>query len=254
MMKIHFVASKKPDSLAVLQSFIGKYGQVDVEEAEVIVSLSGDGMVLHTMHTNFERSVPIYGMNRGKVGFLTNSFHADGLIARLEKAQKLRIHPLMVEAINTAGQAFESMAINEVCLMRDSNQAARIRVAIDDIVRLNEIVCDGIIVSSPIGSTAYNLSVGGPVLPLDCGLLSLTAISPFRPRMWRGALIKDTSTVSAGVLDPYDRSVKVVADYVEFKDVKDVRIKHDKSKYVTLLLDDVQAFQERVLAEPFATD
>ena len=253
-MRIHFLTSGTRKSRAAHKIFTERYGQHSLDKADIIVSLSGDGMVLRAFHENIDRkNIPIYGMNRGKIGFLTNDFAVDNLIERLEKAQPLKIHPLVVKCTDIDGKEFESIAVNEVYFMRESNQTSQMRLSIDNIVRLKELMCDGLIVSSPIGSTAYNYSAQGAVLPLDSGLLSLSAISAFRPRRWRGAVIKDSSTVFISVLNAVKRPTKVVADYVEFQRVSSAEINVDKSKTITLLLDDIKLLDEKMIAEQFSS-
>lgn len=253
-MKIHFLSSGSSKSRAAHKLFTQKYGQSSLNDADVIVSLSGDGMVLRAFHENMNRkNIPIYGINRGKVGFLTNKFATDNLIERLEKAQELKINPLIVKAINVHGDEFESIAINEVYSIRESNQTAKIKLQLDNSIKIKELMCDGLIVSSSIGSTAYNFSAGGPVLPLECGLLSIAAISAFRPRKWSGAVIKDSSTVHISVLDPVRRPVKLVADYIEFPKVSTYEVSLDKNKFVTLLLDNVDDLSNKMIDEQFLT-
>lgn len=253
-MKIHFLTSGTRKSRAAHKIFTERYGQHSLDSADVIVSLSGDGMVLRAFHENIDRkNIPIYGMNRGNLGFLTNNFEVDDLLTRLEKAQSLKIHPIVVKCVDIDGKEFESIAVNEVYFMRESNQTSQLRVGIDDVVRLKELMCDGLIISSPIGSTAYNYSAHGPVLPLDSELLSLSAISAFRPRRWGGAIIKNSSKVSVSVLNAIKRPTKVVADYVEFQRISSAEIAIDKSKSITLLLDDIKLLEEKMIAEQFSS-
>lgn len=253
-MKIHFLSSGSSKSRAAHKVFTQKYGQSSLNDADVIVSLSGDGMVLRAFHENMNRkNIPIYGINRGQVGFLTNEFATENLIERLEKAQELRINPLIVKATNAHGEDFESIAINEVYSIRESNQTARMQLKIDNDVKIKELMCDGLIVSSSIGSTAYNFSAGGPVLPLGCGLLSISAISAFRPRKWPGAVIKDSSIVQIEIEDPIMRPVKLVADYIEFPKTSYYEVSLDRNKFVTLLVDSVENLSNKMIDEQFLT-
>lgn len=253
-MNIHFLTSGSEKSKKAYDLFVQMYGQSSLDNAEVIVALSGDGMMLRAFHENFHgKNIPIYGMNRGRVGFLTNKFQTEGLPKRLTNAHQLKIHPLVLEAVDVRGERFESIAINEVYLMRDSNQASKIRVSIDDVIRLKELVCDGIVVSSPIGSTAYNYSANGPVLPVNCNLLSLMALSAFRPRRWKGAIIDASSNINLRVIDPNRRPVNVIADYVEFSKIVKANVYQDSQKSVTLLLDDPNALHEKMMQEQFMT-
>jgi len=250
--KVHFLTSGTSKSRAAHRLFVQKYGQTPLDQAEVIVSLSGDGMVLRAFHENIKRhNIPIYGMNRGGVGFLTNKYSVDNLLGRIANAQQLKINPLIMTAEDSAKNEYESIAINEVYVVRDSNQTTKIRLTINDEVKIKELMCDGLIVSSTVGSTAYNFSAGGPVLPLGCGLLSVTAISSFRPRRWGGAVIPDSYTVTLEVLEGAKRPVKAVADYVEFPEMAKISIRKDKSACVTLLLDSVDDLQNRMINEQF---
>ena len=251
-MNIHFLASGSDKSRKAYRLFTKMYGQASLDNADVIVALSGDGMVLRAFHENFNRkNIPIYGMNRGRVGFLTNEFQIDGLLERLARAHQLKINPLVVEAVDVNGDHFQSIAINEVYLMRDTSQTSKIRLSVDGIIRIKELVCDGVIIASPIGSTAYNYSADGPVLPLNCGLLSVTALSAFRPRKWKGALLKSSSVIDLDIIDPNRRPVNVVADYVEFKKITHANIHQAKNKSVTLLNDDLNILHEKMMKEQF---
>ena len=251
-MKIHFLTSGSDKSRKAHKLFTEMYGQAVLDDADVIVALSGDGMVLRAFHENFNKNnIPIYGMNRGRIGFLTNKFQTDGLLERLEHAHPLKINPLVVEAVDIDGERFKSIAINEVYLMRASNQAAKLHLSVDNIPRINELICDGIIVASPIGSTAYNYSADGPVLPINCGLLSLASLSAFRPRRWKGALIENSSVVDLSIIEPYKRPVTVVADYTEFQKVASAHVYQDVHRSVTLLLDDVDMLHEKMMREQF---
>jgi NAD+ kinase len=197
--------------------------------------------------------VPVFGMNRGTVGFMMNHWHPDGLLERLEKARAFTLNPLLMDARTMAGKTVLSPAINEVSLLRETRQAAKIEITIDGKVRLSELACDGVLVATPAGSTAYNLSANGPILPLSSDLLALTPISPFRPRRWRGALITNSSEVLFRVLEPAKRPVSVVADQVEVRDIASVTITTDRSRDLTLLFDPEYALDDRIVMEQFLT-
>ena len=221
-------------------------------QADIIVALGGDGLMLQTLHRYMRRKVPIYGMNLGTVGFLLNTYRETGLLQRLKRAREVTLTPLRMIATNTRGRAFEVMAINEVSLLRSSRQTARIAVAVDGKTRLNELSCDGALVATPAGSTAYNLSAHGPILPLGAGLLALTPINAFRPRRWRGALLPRTSRVDLTILDPRKRPVAAAADSVEIANVAKVAVTEATDIELTLLFDPEHDLEERILKEQFA--
>jgi len=249
---IAFVASNAPDAQAALAELGRTYRGVEPERADVVVALGGDGFMLETLHRFLDRGVPIYGMNRGTVGFLMNAFRAEGLIERLDAAQPTPLHPLRMVARDRQGRDHAASAINEVSLLRETRFAAKIRITIDGKVRAPELVCDGVLVATPAGSTAYNLSVHGPILPLGADILALTPISVFRPRHWRGALLPSTATVRFEVIEPEKRQVSAVADYVEVRDVVDVSVRVDRERRLTLLFDPDHNLEERILNEQFA--
>lgn len=228
-----------------------RYGHVSPEEADVIVSLGGDGFMLETLHRYIARKVPIYGMNRGTVGFLMNEFREADLPARIAEAQLVELHPLQMEAHTVNGESLCALAINEVSLLRETRQAAKLRIKIDGVERLAELVCDGALVCTPAGSTAYNLSAHGPILPMGSGLLALTPISPFRPRRWRGALLPHSAKVTFEIENPGKRPVSAVADYTEVRDVKRVTICEDHNLTIRLLFDPEHNLEERILKEQF---
>lgn len=230
------------------------YGQVPVQEAEVIVVLSGDGTLLRAIHEIYHYNVPIYGLNRGDVGFLTNEYDFKNFEHNLKSASKLVIHPLYMKCRDVFGKTFESVAINEVYLLRQSHQAAKLQISIDNVVRMKKLICDGLIISSTIGSTAYNFSAYGPIIPIGSKLVAMTPISVFRPRNWRGALLKSNSEFLINVLYSKYRPVCVVADYVEFKDIEEVLVYEDVSKNITLLLNSNNFIDEKILAEQFAVN
>jgi NAD+ kinase len=222
-------------------------------DADVIVALGGDGFMLSTIHEFLGVGVPIYGMNIGSVGFLMNEFREEDLLDRLAAAQPIELYVLRMTASDRNGNVTKAFAINEVSLLRESRLAAKIRIRIDDIVRLDELICDGLLVSTPAGSTAYNLSAHGPIIPLGAGLLALTPISAFRPRRWNGALLPRNSVVTFEVLDPALRPVSAVADFTEIRDVVSVEITEDQKTTQTLLFDPEHNLEERILREQFLT-
>jgi NAD+ kinase len=230
-----------------------RYETVPPDEADVVVALGGDGFMLETLHRYLERRVPIFGMHRGSVGFLMNDYDEDDLERRIADAQPVTVHPLRMHVVCRGGSTMEALAINEVSLLRETRLAAKLRIAVDGIVRLEELICDGVLVATPAGSTAYNLSAHGPIIPVGANLLALTPISAFRPRTWRGALLPDSSEVMIEVLESSHRSVSAVADYTEVRDVAKVTIRVDRSIPLNLLFDPEHNYEERILAEQFRT-
>lgn len=249
--KIAFVASNTPEAEDGLKRLSGRYGNVVPEEADVIVALGGDGLMLQTLHRFMDAHIPIYGMNRGSVGFLMNEYREDGLPERLSRAKSNMIHPLRMRATLKDGTSAKALAINEVSLYRLTHQAARLRVSVDGEIRLEELVADGVLVATPAGSTAYNLSVHGPILPINASLLALTPISPFRPRRWRGALLPSSARVSIEVLEPEKRPVSVVADHAEFRNIFKAEIAEERGIGLRLMFDPGHELDERVLREQF---
>jgi NAD+ kinase len=227
------------------------YATVPAAEADLIVALGGDGFMLNTVHQHMDRAVPIYGMNLGSVGFLMNEFRIDGLLERLRRSEAIVLHPLQMMAETTDGTVATALAINEVSLLRALRYAAKIRILVDGIVRIDELICDGVLLSTPAGSTAYNFSVYGPILPLGTGLLALTPISAFRPRRWRGALLPHGSKVVFEIIDPEIRPVAAVADFTEVRDVVRVSIQETLAVKTTLLFDPEHNLEERILREQF---
>ena len=249
--RIAFVASpiaEAQDALVVLRS---SYGDVRPEEADVIVALGGDGFMLQTLHMYMTSGKPIYGMHRGTVGFLMNEFSPDDLGARLHAAQMTVIHPLLMRATDVHGRVHLHHAINEVALFRQTHQAARLRILIDERERMAELIADGILVATPAGSTAYNLSAQGPIIPINAALLALTPISAFRPRRWRGALLPNTAFVVIEVLEGEKRPVAAVADHDEARDVRRVEVISDKTISMRMLFDPGHSLEERILSEQF---
>jgi NAD+ kinase len=228
------------------------YGSVPENEADVIVALGGDGLMLDTLRRHMTDSIPVFGLNQGTIGFLMNDYREDDLHERIRSAKASVIHPLHMMATTTTGQIFENIAINEVSLLRQTHQTARLRISVDGSERLSEIVCDGALLATPAGSTAYNLSAHGPILPLGCGLLALTPISVFRPRRWRGALLKRESLVRFDVLDAQLRPVAASADSQEIRNVSRVEVREDRSSSMVMLFDPERSLDERILAEQFA--
>lgn len=238
------------DSLARLTA---RYGSTPADAADVVVTLGGDGFMLETLHRMMARgdTRPVYGMNCGSVGFLMNAFSEDGLPERLGLAQPAILYPLRMHAVTQAGAVEEALALNEISLLRQLRQAAKIRISVDGRVRLKELVCDGVLVSTPAGSTAYNLSAHGPIVPLSANLLPLTPISAFRPRRWRGALLPSTAEVLFEVLEQDKRPVAAVADFTEVRDVVSVALSEDRGVVVTVLFDPDQGLSERIIEEQF---
>jgi NAD+ kinase len=248
---IHFVASPIPEAKDALERLAASYGNVPPQNADVIVALGGDGLMLQTLHRFMTTGKPIYGMHRGTVGFLMNEFYSDDLPERLAKARVTVIHPLLMRAHDDDGDTIEFHAFNEVSLFRQSYQAARLRILIDGKERLPELVADGVLLSTPAGSTAYNLSAQGPIIPISASLMALTPISPFRPRRWRGALLPDSAHVRVDVLEPEKRPVAAVADHDEVRSVCSVDIKMDHGIAMQMLFDPGHSLDERILREQF---
>ncbi len=249
--KIAFVASENLEAKAARNRLEAAYPHASPREADVIVALGGDGFMLETLHRFMGRGIPIFGMNRGSVGFLMNTYEEKGLVERLGRAEAFGLNPLRMTTWDTAGSAREALAINEVSLLRETRLAAKLRIEIDGIVRMPEMICDGVLVSTPAGSTAYNLSVNGPILPLNAHVLALTPISVFRPRQWRGAILPHSVTVAIQVLDPHFRPVSAVADFTEVRDVSRVVVGEDRRVALTLLFDPEHNLEERIVKEQF---
>ncbi|MFT3941688.1 MULTISPECIES: NAD kinase [Rhodopseudomonas] len=249
--RIAFVASTSAEAQAALAQLVQLYGNAEPHEADVVVALGGDGLMLQTLHQQMRSGKPIYGMHRGTVGFLMNEYSTVDLRARLAAARETVIHPLLMRATDIYGEVHIHHAINEVSLFRQSHQAARLRISIDERERMSELVADGIMVATPAGSTAYNLSAQGPILPMNAQLLALTPISPFRPRRWRGALLPDTAYVVIDVLEVDKRPVAAVADHDEARDVRRVEVISDKTIAMRMLFDPGHSLEERILSEQF---
>lgn len=249
--RIALVASHGPEAQAELAKLKERYGDLAPEEADVIVALGGDGFMLRTLHRHLALGKPVYGMKLGTVGFLLNPFHADDLPERIARAQPTVMRPLAMHAHSESGTSVEALAFNEVSLLRQTKQAAHIRVSLNGIVRIEELMCDGVLVATPAGSTAYNLSAHGPILPIGSKLLAMTPISPFRPRRWRGAVLPDTTEIKFEILDPYKRPVSATADSSEVRDVVEVVIRESADQTMTLLFDPELNLEERILKEQF---
>jgi NAD+ kinase len=248
---IHFVASNTDEAREALTYLSHRYGNADPEEASAVVALGGDGLMLQTLHKFMRRKLPIYGMNRGSVGFLMNEYRSDELPERLARAKSNIIHPLRMKTEMMYGATGEALAINEVSIFRLSHQAARMRIAVDGKTRLDELICDGLLVSTPAGSTAYNFSAGGPILPNNASLLTLTPVSPFRPRRWRGAVLPSSARVTVDVLEAEKRPMSTVADHTGIRNVVKVEIYEDRDIGIQLLFDPGHELGERILAEQF---
>jgi NAD+ kinase len=249
--RLAFLASDRPEARAARAALASRYGEASETDADVIVALGGDGFMLETLRRALASRRPVYGMNRGSVGFLMNEYDESGLLERIAAAEKAVIHPLVMRARDAAGAVHEAIAINDVYLLRQTYQTAKLRILIDDKLRMAELFCDGVLVATPAGSTAYNLSAHGPIIPLSGEVLALTPISAFRPRRWRGALLSHKDKVTFEVLESEKRPVSAVADNVEVRDVIQVDVVEDRSISLTVLFDAGRGFEERVLAEQF---
>ena len=248
---IAFFAADSDSAQRALRRLERRYGRIAPDKADVIVTLGGDGTMLEALHRFMRCGVPFYGMNRGTVGFLLNAYREAGLVRRLTAATPVTLHPLRMNAKTIGGKARQALAFNEVSLLRESRQAAKLRIRIDGKVRMKELICDGVLLATPAGSTAYNLSAHGPIMPLGAGLLALTPISAFRPRRWRGALLPASAQVAIAVFEPTKRPVSAVADYTEVRDVREVSVREARDISVTLLFDPEHNLEERILTEQF---
>lgn len=251
--RVAFAASDAEAAQLALHDLRRMYGTVDPDNAEVIVPLGGDGFMLETVHRFLRKGVPIFGMHRGSVGFLMNPYQLEGLPDRLETAQPVILYPLEMTTSDEQGATQTAIAFNEVSLLRESRQGAKLKVSVDGVVRLEELVADGILLSTPVGSTAYNLSAHGPIIPLDSEILALTPISAFRPRRWRGALLSHRAKVRIDCLEIDKRPVSAVADFTEVRDIVSVEIEEKRDISMTLLFDREANLQERVFKEQFMT-
>jgi NAD+ kinase len=250
--RLTFLASSRPEAQEGLERLTARYGDAGLDDAQVIVALGGDGFMLESIHAFMDRKLPLYGMNRGSVGFLMNEYSEEDLLGRINAAEQAVIHPLRMDVVDAKREAHSALAFNEVSLLRETRQAAKLRISVDGRVRLPEMICDGCIISTPAGSTAYNLSAHGPIIPLDAQVMALTPISAFRPRRWRGALLSHSAKIRIEVLEAPKRPVSAVADMYEARDVHEVYVAEDREVSVCMLFDAGRSLEERVLAEQFS--
>ncbi|MFY0682298.1 MAG: NAD kinase [Thalassovita sp.] len=250
-LRIAFAASESPTAQTARAALIGRYGDSPMVEAQVIVALGGDGFMLETMHRTRSLSVPVYGMNRGTVGFLMNEYSESDLLERLEQAEEAVINPLSMRATCLDGKVHNALALNEVSVLRSGSQAAKLRITIDGRLRMEELVCDGALIATPAGSTAYNYSAHGPILPIGSDVLALTAIAPFRPRRWRGALLPNTARVQFDVLEAEKRPVMAEADSELVANVMSVEIRREPDIEHHILFDPGHGLEERLIQEQF---
>ncbi len=251
-MRIHFHAPERPRPQAALKELSERYGQHKLDNADVIVVLGGDGSMLHSLHDFTNIDLPIYGLNLGTLGFLLNEYKNKDLVERIENAKEYKIHPLRMEAIDVEGKTYSNIAYNEVSLLRQTHSSAKIMIFVNNEVRMPLLVCDGIMLSTPVGSTAYNSSADGPIVPLSANVLPLTPISAFRPRRWPGALLPNTSTVSFEIIRPDERPVSASADMSEIRNISKVTISKADNLFATLLFDPDSHLEERIYQEQFA--
>lgn len=250
--RLAFVAARTDAALAAQVDLQARYGETPVEQADAIVALGGDGLMLHTLHKHGALGKPVYGMKLGTVAFMMNPYEVEELPARIAAAKETELSPLQMSALGSSGATATALAFNEVALLRQTRQTAHLRVYVNGKVRLEELVCDGILVATPAGSTAYNLSAHGPILPLGSQVLALTPLAPFRPRRWRGAILRSDVEITIDILDPDKRPVSATADAHEVRDVVEVRVREAREHGVTLLFDPDYNLEERILNEQFA--
>ncbi|KAF1722636.1 NAD kinase [Pseudoxanthomonas wuyuanensis] len=249
--RIAFLASPAEEAQQALVALIERHGSASPEQADVLCALGGDGFMLQTLHRHGGLGKPVYGMKLGAVGFLMNHYRGDDLLERIAAAEPAKLRPLEMQALTESGATIVSLAYNEVSLLRQTRQAAHVRIDLNGQTRLPELVCDGVLVATPAGSTAYNFSAHGPILPLGSQTIALTPIAPFRPRRWRGAILKADTEVRFRVLDPYKRPVSATADSHEVRDVVEVIIRESRDRTITLLFDPEHNLEERILSEQF---
>ncbi len=250
-LRLSFVSSGTAEADAAMARLRGRYGDAGPETADVIVALGGDGLMLQTLHQVMDRNLPVFGMNCGSVGFLMNEYADDGLPARVAAAKPTHITPLAMHVTDVSGKTHDALALNEVSLFRTTYQAVKVEIIVDGRTQMPELICDGVLLSTPAGSTAYNLSAHGPILPIDSPLLALTPISPFRPRRWRGAILENKAVVTFRARETEKRPVSAVADSLEFSNIAEVVVREDRGHRVTLLFDPGTGLEERVLSEQF---
>ncbi|MGD9639207.1 MAG: NAD kinase [Alphaproteobacteria bacterium] len=250
--KIHFTASEDKKALKIYQKLTARYQNYDAEEATVIVAVGGDGFMLETLHKFINKTKPIYGINAGTIGFLMNEPELDDLENKLAKAKAVKLHPLKMTAVGVDGTKYEALALNEVSLFRQTRQAGHIKIKVDGEVRIKNLICDGVMVSTPAGSTAYNLSAHGSILPITSNLLALTPISPFRPRRWRGALLPHTTKFNFTAVDCKKRPLSATADFTEVRDVISVDVFEERKLIVKLLFDSKYDLEEKIIKEQFS--
>ena len=252
-MRFHFISSENPEAKQALKKFKARYKQSEIDVSDAIIAIGGDGMLLKALRNSLEANIPVFGLNKGNVGFLMNELSYEDLEKRVSIANKVITHPLKMKTNNIDNETVTESAVNEVSLSRQTHQAAHLKIIIDNKERLSELVCDGILVSTPIGSTAYNLSAHGPIIPLNANILALTPISAFRPRRWKGALLPENVKIKIEILDFKRRTVSATADNIEARNIKKIEIFADKTKTLTLLHDPGHNLDERIMKEQFLT-
>ena len=250
-MKFHFISSNSKEAQIAKEEFVSSYLQSDPESADVIIAIGGDGILLKSLHDFNSLNKPFFGINFGSVGFLMNSANKSNLEETIKSSKSTELKPLKMIAKDDKNKTYESIAYNEVSLMRQSHQASKFEIKINDITRMNELICDGVLVSTSAGSTAYNLSAHGSILPLDSRLLALTPISAFRPRRWRGALLSESNIIKINVLNFKERQVSVTADNIEFRNIKEVTIQSSNDKKCKILFDKNHSIEDKILNEQF---
>ena len=249
----HFISSSEPEAKKAYNDLVKKFSQTDLNKAHSIVAIGGDGMMLKALRQSIEIGIPVFGMNLGKIGFLMNDYSIIDLEKRVSEAEIVELHPLKMQAIKNNNQLVEALAINEVSLLRQTHQAAHLKIIIDKKIRLNELICDGIIAATPIGSTAYNLSAHGPIIPLSANILGLTPISAFRPRRWKGALLTENTSIQFDVINQELRPVSATADNIEVRDIKTIKIFSEKKISLKIMHDKGYGLEERIMSEQFQT-
>ena len=252
-MRFHFISSENPEAKQALKKFKERYKQSEIDVSDAIIAIGGDGMLLKALRNSLEANIPVFGLNKGNVGFLMNELSYEDLEKRVSIADKVVTHPLKMKTNNIDNETVTESAVNEVSLSRQTHQAAHLKIIIDNKERLSELVCDGILVSTPIGSTAYNLSAHGPIIPLNANILALTPISAFRPRRWKGALLPENVKIRIEILDFKRRTVSATADNIEVRNIKKIEVFADKTKTLTLLHDPGHSLDERIMKEQFLT-